>query len=170
MGKKLKFKTYNLDLGNKKLVELHSKSLNKHGVLKGRNKKETEVLKATCMHHKLNKKGKLKSRVSDVDKNGVCHCLMCEADFRALPYTKEDRKKALADSLNLIDNTKFYATAVGVNESAQRVLAEAAVTMRVVAKINKKVTKIVMKKDNLSEKKKKNDVESTLGSWSTKRK
>ena len=169
MGKKLK--VHRLDLGSKNLVELHSKSLNKHGVLKGKNKKETKVLKATCMHHKYNKKGKLKSRISDVDKNGICHCTMCETDFRALPYNKEDRRKALDESLNLIDNTKFYITAVDPkNEAAQRLLAEADVAMRLVAKYNKKVTKIVMKKDNLTEKKKKNEVESTLGSWSTKRK
>ena len=43
MGKKMK--TTHLDLGGKKLIEFHTSCLNKHGELKGKNKKETRIIK-----------------------------------------------------------------------------------------------------------------------------
>ena len=41
-----------------------TKSINKKGKLKGRNKKETKMLKGMCTHHKINKNGKVKMRVT----------------------------------------------------------------------------------------------------------
>ena len=45
------------------VAERISKSLNKHGEIKGENKKETKILKAMCNHHKLTKQQKIKAMV-----------------------------------------------------------------------------------------------------------
>ena len=161
MGKKIK--TTMVDLGGKKLIEFHTSMLNKHGELKGRNKKETKIIKETCMHHKVGKKGKLKSRVEVT--NGIGHCTMCGEDFRAVPYTKEERNEICGNIKELANHTKYLAAAVGANEDVQRVLAETCISIDNLKHINKKYTKIVEKQEKLKSKNKKNKESSTLGNW-----
>lgn len=166
MGKKMK--TTHLDLGGKKLIEFHTSCLNKRGELKGKNKKETRIIRDTCMHHKIGRKGKLKSRV-DVQESQA-HCTMCGHDFTAEPYSKEDRKKVIGEIREFADHTKFIAAAVGADENTLRHLAEFSVGIDNINKINKQCTKIVKKTDQISKKKKKNrETSSQLGSWAVRR-
>ena len=166
MGKKkTKMKTTQLNLGGKRLIEFHTASLNKHGELKGKNKKETRVIRDTCMHHKIGKKGKLKSRVDLIGDN-MGHCTMCCHEFTITPYTKEDRKKIISDVTEMTDQTKFMAAAIGADESTQRALAEFSVGIRNLNRINKQCTKMVKKEDQLSKKNKKNKQRDyDLGNW-----
>ena len=168
MGKNKKIKTTMVDLGGKKLIEFHTSMLNKHGELKGRNKKETKIIRETCMHHKVGKKGKLKSRVEV--SNGIAHCTMCGEDFRAKPYTKDERKQLIADVAEFTNHTKFLAAAVGASEDVQRSLAEFSVGIQNLKHINKKYTKLVEKQDRITKKDKKNkNTGSTLGNWNIRR-
>lgn len=168
MGKKKKIKTTRIDLGGKKLIEFQTGMLNKHGELKGRNKKETKILKDTCMHHRINKKGKLKSRVEVA--GGVAHCTMCNNDFTAKPYSKDERDRICGDFYELVNNAKFMAAATHADENVQRVLAETAVNVRNVSKISKTLTKVVEKEDRMSKKEKKNsNSSSSLGEWNLRR-
>lgn len=167
MGRK-KMKTVKLDLGGKKLIEYHTQKLNKHGELKGRNKRETKLIKDTCLHHKIGKKGKVKSRI---DLNGSkAHCTMCDHDFIVTPYDRETRKEVIDNMWEFTDQTKFMAAAVGADENTLRTLGEFSVGLDNINRINKVLTKIVKKEDMLSKKKKKNKNSSQeLGDWSVKR-
>lgn len=169
MGKKKnKIKTTTLNLNGKKLIEYHTSCLNKHGELKGKNKKETKVIKDTCMHHKVGKKGKLKSRVNVTGE--TAHCTMCDQDFPATIYTKEDRRRIITDYREFLNNTKFMAAGIGAGEDTQRFLAESAVSIDNVNNINKKCSKIIRKQDQIAKKKKKNKDtgNSKLGSWNVR--
>lgn len=170
MGKKKnkQIKTTTLNLGGKKLIEFHTSCLNKHGELKGKNKKETKVIKDTCMHHKVGKKGKLKSRVNVNDQ--TAHCTMCDHDFPATLYDKEERNRIINDYREFVDHTKFVAASIGAGEDTLRCLGESAVSIENVKKINKKCTKIVRKEDQIAKKKKKNkdNGNSKLGSWNVR--
>ena len=169
MGKKKnKIKTTTLNLNGKKLIEFHTACLNKHGELKGKNKKETKVIKDTCMHHKVGKKGKLKSRVNVNDQ--TAHCTMCDHEFPATLYSKEERSRIVDEYWGLVDNTKYMATSIGAGEDTLRCLGEAGVSIENVKKINKKCTKMVRKEDQIAKKKKKNkdNGNSKLGSWNVR--
>lgn len=167
MSKK-KIKTTRLDLGGKRLIEFHTQKLNKHGELRGKNKQETKIIKDTCMHHKIGKKGKVKARI-DLDGNQA-HCTMCDHEFTATPYSSEDRKRIIGDMWDLTDQTKFMAAAVGADENTQRTIAEFAVGINNIKRINKKLTKIVEKEDMVNKKRKKNKNSSQqLGSWSVRK-
>lgn len=167
MGK-TKLKTTRLDLGGKKLIEFHTQKLNKHGELKGKNKKETRLIKDTCMHHKIGKKGKVKARI-ELD-NNVAHCTMCNHEFTVTPYEKDERNRITNDMWEFTDQTKFMAAAVGADESTMRALAEFGVGIDNIKKINKTLTKIVKKEDMLSKKKQKNKNSSqSLGSWNVRK-
>lgn len=170
MGKKSKkMKTTRLDLGGKKLIEFHTAKMNKHGELKGSNKKETRVIRDTCCHHRIGKKGKVRSRVDIV--NGEAHCTMCNSDFRAKPYSKEERKQVIGDITEFANHTKFMAAAIGAGEDTLRSLAEFSVGIDNVERINKTCTKIVKKEDQISKKNKKNSSNSSsnLGNWSIRK-
>lgn len=170
MGKKndKKIKTAVLNLGGKKLIEFHTDCLNKHGELKGKNKKETKLIKDTCMHHKVGKKGKLKSRVNVNDQ--TAHCTMCGHEFPATLYTKEERNRIVGEYIEYLDNTGYMAASVEAGEDILRCVAEAKVSARNTKKINKKCTKIVRKEDQIAKKKKKNkdNGNSKLGSWNVR--
>lgn len=160
-----KAKVARINLGGKNIIEFQTSMLNKHGELKGRNKKETALLRDTCMHHKKNKKGKNKSRVELED--GQACCAMCQAEFRAQPYSKSERKEIIGEGKELANHTKFMAAACGADEQTLRSLAEISVGLTNLGKINKSLTKIVSKEDAIKKKNKKNkgNTSESLGSW-----
>ena len=166
MSKDKKFKRYQLKIGEgQKLIQVHTDALNKHGELKGRNKKETKLLQATCCHHKLGKHGKIKMRVNPDQQAGMAHCTMCGHDFRIEPYTKEQRNEVINNFIELVDQTKYFAMASRVSEANIRQLAEASIVAEITRKINKKTTKAVVKQNNIDKKSRKNRSTSTLGNW-----
>ena len=55
-----------------KPIQVTNKALTKKGRLKGKNKKETKALKNACMHHKINRKGKLKPAYFIQDNDCTC--------------------------------------------------------------------------------------------------
>jgi hypothetical protein len=168
MGKKLKRWKLNISDGQS-LLQLQTDSLNKHGELRGRNKKETKVLQATCLHHKIGKRGKVKMRVNPDEHAGIAHCTMCGEDFRVAPYTKEERKRICGDFREFLNQTKYFAVASKASEANLRQLAEVSIGVNIAEKINKKTTKIVLKQDSIVKKDKKNRLSSTLGSWNINR-
>lgn len=168
MGKKKSNKSMSIDLKGQTLVKFFTNSLDKHGEVKGKNKKETKLLRDTCPHHKLNKKGKLRSRVDVID--GMAHCTMCGHEFTTEPYSKEKRKKIVKDFVELVDQTEFMGTAIGDDDNNIKSIASAKPVARLINDANKKYTKLVAKQDKIKNKKDKNkNSSSSMGGWNVRR-
>ena len=78
------------------IVATITANLNKHGEIKGSNKKETKNLKAMCPHHKLTKKGKNKAMVWN-NGDGSLKCTMCDNRVPTDLKSKEDVKKTVIE-------------------------------------------------------------------------
>ena len=144
-----------------------TKSTNKKGNLKGKNKKETKMLKAICPHHRINKKGKV---VPTIFNNGdYCICTLCGAKFRANFYSKEEVKEAVGAMKEMNNQAKFMSVATNAGENMCDYFGSFGAMIGTFSKNMKKITKVAQKQGAVKEKKKKHDQGSSMyGSWGQK--
>ena len=50
-----------IKIGDGSVIAIITENLSKKGEIKGRNKRQTKVLRGACMHHVINRKGKVKA-------------------------------------------------------------------------------------------------------------
>lgn len=147
-------------------VEIITKKLNKKGKLKGKNKKETKMLKAVCPHHHYNKKHKLIPDIRN-DGHGHCICLKCGAVFKAGWYDNDELHALTDDAKEFLNAGKFASVATHAGSKAVDVFTKATVAMEESAKVYKKIRKIGKKSESIHKKKKKNNYGGgQYGSWS----
>lgn len=157
--------------GKIKVVSAVSKSINKHGKIKGKNKKETKYLTRACTHHKYNRKGKLKPAFIN-NAEGECVCELCGRSFPTKPETKDNVKKLINPIRELADQAATGAVAGGLGEKAIDKLVTIKVLLAEFPKDYSKIMKAISKEDNIKKKKKHNNNggggSSQYGGWSHK--
>ena len=164
MAKKQKHRN-EYSIGDGSIVAIITESLSNKGEIRGRSKKQTKVLKGACVHHVINKKGKIKARIHN-DGKSVCTCLLCKFKFGTKLY--ED--KALDAEINgfqrLNNQAQFLAVAAGADEETVRFFSEMGSKTMFYAKSYRKLRSIVERQDSISKKKTKNKTGSqNFGSW-----
>ena len=152
-----------------KEIVMVDKSLNKHGRIKGKNKKDTQLKKASCVHHKYNRKGNVKSTCFAINDHQLC-CRRCGAIINTVNYTKKDVKEAIEPVIDIIETNKFVATAVNAGQGVISYLVQEELMLKKLPKVSGKLSKIASKRSNVKNRKKKNDSydSSKYGSWSKK--
>lgn len=152
-----------------KAVAAISKSLNKKGKIKGKNKKETKYLKRACTHHYYNRKGKLKAAFFN-NSNGECVCEICQRSFPTRPETKDNVRNALETGLGLVNQAVTAAVAGGLGEKAVDKFVNLKVLLEEFPKDYSRTMKAISKEDNIKKKKKNNNGggSSQYGGWSRK--
>lgn len=154
-----------------KAVAAISKSLNKKGRIKGKNKKETKYLMRACAHHYINRKGKVKPKIFN-DSNGTCVCELCNRTFPTKPQTKAEVKDLISPILGLANQATFAAVSGDLGEKAVEKLVNFKVFIEEFPRDYSRVMKAVSKEDNIKKKKKKNGNggggSSQYGGWSRK--
>lgn len=152
------------------IVAKITKSLNKKGKLKGSNKKETKMLKQSCVHHKITKRGKIK-KTFYISNDGMCTCTLCGARFPANFFKDEEINQICDDFSELNNQNKFIATAANAGNDAQKYFSEVSVMLAKYKKLAKKTKKLAAKQDQIKQKKKKNAFSgsSMYGTWSQRR-
>lgn len=128
-------------------------SLNKHGEIKGANKKEKKNLKAMCPHHKITKKGKIKPTVSN-DGNGTCKCEMCGHEFTTHLFTKDETKENTGKFVEMLDQARYMAQAADLGKDTNMYLAKLSVDVSHFNKVYGKIKHVVERSDNMKKKKK----------------
>lgn len=158
--------------GNKRIpsiVSKLSKYLNKKGKLKGSTKKETRKLTDACVHHKVNKKGKLVPSIKI--RQNMCHCTMCQAEFEGTVKPKKEAKEIIEQVKELINQDKYAATAIGAGEDAINYFSQLAVQLGSLEDVHNRLAKICRRKDEEEQRKKnkknRNGSES-FGDWTLK--
>ena len=154
-----------------KAVSAVSKSLNKKGKIKGKNKKETKYLMRACTHHYYNRKGKLKAAFFN-NSNGECICELCGRSFPTKPETKADVKDKLSSILGLANQAVTAAVAGDLGEKAVDKFVNLKVLLEEFPKDYNRTMKAISKEDNIKKKKKHNGDggggSSQYGGWSRK--
>lgn len=153
-----------------KAVSAVSKSLNKKGRIKGKNKKETKYLTRACTHHYYNRKGKLKARFFN-DSNGKCICELCGRSFPTKPESKGNVKDKLEDILGLANQAVTAAVAGSLGEKAVNKFVNLKVLLEEFPKDYARTMKAISKEDNIKKKKKNHNNgggSSQYGGWSRK--
>lgn len=169
MGKKKKKKDLiGIDFSDKSVVATITNSLNKHGEIRGNNKKETRALLNACPHHKINKHGKIKAMYSYDSESGTCTCKMCHQSWPATVDDIETIKKKVKSLQTHVNQAKLFNVAVNGGEYSQKYLAETSNHLANFPKLYDRLSKAVSKQDKLKKKKKKdrrNVGSSEFGSW-----
>lgn len=163
MAKKKQRNDYSI--GDGSIVAIITESLSKKGEIRGRSKKQTKVLRGACVHHVINRKGKVKARIWN-DGKSVCTCTLCKFKFG----TKLFDDKSLDAEVNAIqrlnNQAKFLATAAGADEETVRFFSEMGSKLMFYGKSYRKLRSVVEKRDSISKKKTKNKTGSqNFGSW-----
>ena len=152
-----------------KAVSAVSKSLNKKGKIKGKNKKETKYLKRACTHHYYNRKGKLKAAFFN-NSNGECICELCGRSFPTKPETKDEVRGRLESVLGLANQAVTAAVAGSLGEKAVDKFVNLKVLLEEFPKDYSRTMKAISKEDNIKKKKKNHNGggSSQYGGWSRK--
>ena len=153
-----------------KILSRYTNALNKKGVLKGRNKKETRALKGGCPHHRINKHGKVKSSI--IIKDGTtCVCTMCGAEFPAVFYNNNSINDIVDNMIELNNHNKFIAVAANAGDEMIELFSQTGVILQSYKKASKKNRNLAEKQDNVKKKNNKHNNRngsSALGSWNQK--
>lgn len=146
-------KTREVRMG-KSTVQAVTNSLNKHGEIKGKDKKETKNLRAMCPHHKITKKGKIKPTIYN-DGNGTCICEMCGHRFPTHLYTNDETKKVVGEMTQILDQSRYLAEAADLGKDTKAYLAQTSVSVAHFPKTYKKIRKVVEKSESTKRRKNK---------------
>jgi hypothetical protein len=150
-------------------VQTVTRSINKRGELKGKDKKETKYLKAICPHHKYNKKGKLKPTIFN-NNDGTCICTMCGQKFPTKLYDNDQLGQIVGDMKTLNEQAKYMAVATGSGGNGVDFFAQVGAVLAKYKKSYKKLRTIASKQSHVKEKKrKKNSMGSNqYGTWGSR--
>ena len=155
---------YKLD-GN--IIATIKEHTNKHGKIKGKNKKQTRTLVGACPHHTLNKNGKIKPILSN-DGKQTCTCRACGASFKGHPYSGEDVKRMAKGTKELVNQLKYLSVAVNAGNETVRFACELGSMLEHLPSVYKNVKQIAEKAEavkNKKKKKKSNSNFSNVGGW-----
>ena len=139
----------------------------KNGKIRGKNKKQTRILKGACCHHLPNNKGKIKPTISN-DGKMTCTCRVCGASFKGKPYSKQDVENKMKGMVELDNQLKYLAVAVNAGGDMVRYSSELGSMLACFPKYYRNVVSIAEKAENVRKKKKKKRGSdySNVGSWS----
>lgn len=154
--------------GKKSIVAKLTEKTNKKGVIRGNNKKETKSLRAMCVHHRINKKGKIKPTISAAGDR--CECKMCGNKFPT-KILKQDRLMEIYSPLKgYVNQAKFMAVAGDLGDEVTNFLCKFSVDLEKFPKVYRKIASAVEKKDSVKKKRhnkhgNNNSGSSSYGSW-----
>lgn len=159
----------NYKFGDDSIISVIQQNLTKNGKIRGKNKKQTKILKGACVHHHLKKNDRNKKKATlEVNKaQNICRCRMCSESFRGTTYTKEEIKEIMKPFKSANSQAKYLSVAVGGGNEAVRYFSELGAMLALYPKNYRKVANVAEKKDKVKgKKKKKNHSDSeVLGSW-----
>lgn len=158
-------------MANIKSVLKTTKSLTKKGKIKGRNKKETRVLRAGCTHHRYNRSGsKIKATVR-VAADGTIFCPMCKAEFSESIIGHNEAREIMAKAKEVLDQKTFMAVEANAgNEAIDYLVNFKSFFNKNTYKMLDKIDKVTVKKTGIQKKKKnyKNYGAQSFGGWGTR--
>lgn len=141
--------------------------ISKKGKIKGKNKKETKILKGMCPHVKISKKGKVKNMIIN-NRKGACVCQLCGKTFPANFYSDEDYARIIDDFEKSVNQTKFMAVQVNGGTKTIDYTMQLGGMLSQYKKIATRLRDISKKQGKVKDKHKKRDTSRNVyGEWDT---
>lgn len=156
---------YKLNDGS--VVAIISQNITKNGKIRGKNKKQTRVLRGACVHHRLNKSNKCKPTISN-DGKSMCTCRLCGGTFKGRSYSNEEIENKIKGAVEVNNQLKYMSVAVNAGNDAVRYSSELGSMLATFKKNYKKINSIAQKAESVKnkKKKKKNGSDySAMGGW-----
>lgn len=153
--------------GQGSVISIIDQNTTKHGKIRGKNKRQTKVLRGACVHHTLNKKGRIKPTVTN-DGKSTCTCRRCKYSFKGRPYSRTEVQERVDGTKEVVNQLKFMAVAVNAGPDAIRYSSELGSMLELLPSNYKKIGSIAEKAERVRNKKKKekNGADfSAIGSW-----
>lgn len=166
MAEKKKHSIPNYKLGDGSIPAILTEHVTKKGKLRADNKKQEKILRGACVHHVINKNGKLKPSVSNNGKK-ECYCRICRSTFSTIPYDDASVSNIVDEMKRLNNQSKYMVTAVGGGNESQRFFSELGSMLMIYPGRYRKLVKVAKKADGIKRKKrrKSNTQYSSYGSW-----
>ena len=142
--------------------------VSKKGKIKGKNKKETKILKGMCPHFRVNKNGKVKNMVIN---NGQkqCVCKLCGKVFPARFYTDQEMNQIISDFEKTVNENKYIAVQINGGTKTTEYLMQLGGMLSQYPKISRRLRDIAQKKGKVKNKNKKKSYTSNVyGNWDTR--
>lgn len=147
-------------------VKVVSEHLTKKGKIKG-SKKEVKNIKSICPHHALNRKGKKKAKVQPL-KGKMCQCKICQEKYKQDFYTDQELDKAYNEIKPQMSQAKLLVQATNADKYSVQYISEANIYIDRFGKFYRNLRSVGQKQDKTKKKKKKDNLSSELGGWSTR--
>ena len=138
--------------------------LDRKGRLKGKNKKQTKILKYSCVHHKYNKKmNKVKTTAKKVGNSLICSA--CGAEISKQFFPKNQVKDICNELQEIVQQAKFLSVACGTSPDTINFFSKFSVELSMFPKAYKRLSEIANNRGKM--KKKKNDYSGSrqYGAW-----
>ena len=146
-----------------------SKHVTKKGVIKGRNKKETRLLRQTCPHWIRTKKNEIDPALFSTSSGAqVCEC--CGEEVSTHFFSKAEVKNIIGAFTTLTNQMKFLAVSVNASNDDLNFIIDTHIRAPRLNKYYKKMKKIAQVQYRVSDKKKKKGAvksSSDFGGWRT---
>lgn len=167
-----KFNNHNNNNNKINVVSNTTKHLTKSGKLKGKNKRESKLLRRACPHFIYSKKNKSKLKPMFFnDGQGKCICKLCGASFPAKIANKSDVKASVETVVGYMNQAIAGAVSTNVSNKSIDKLAITKTSVKEFTKDYQKIMEIVSATDRVKNKKKKknNSGNNAYGSWGSGR-
>lgn len=164
MGKK------STEMKNVKSFTTFNDHVSKKGKIKGKNKKETKILKGMCPHYRLGKNGKLKNMI--VRQGDKMVCKLCGEVFPARFFSDEELDKIIGDFKMSLNENKYITMYFNGGAKTTEYLMQLGGMISQYPKISKRLRDVAQKKGkikNHKDKKKYQGGSSVYGDWSVDR-
>ena len=149
------------------VIKACDQAVRKNGQLKVKgDKKKTKQLRFACLHHGINKKGKMKSWIRN-NGDGKCVCKHCGAVLTTAIADRDEIEEISSKVLEYVDEAAFMATEVGAGNEAICSLTQGKVFLNQLPKIYTSVAEVAKKDDQMKhgKKNKGSSGASKLSSW-----
>ena len=159
MGKK------NEKLKSSKSLQLISSKVNKKGRIKGKNKKQTQLLRGCCCHYIINKKGKVKSRLERSEDGEKLFCTLCGEEFDRNLLNDEQLDETVGAFKEALNQYKLMSVKLNNNIKGIEYGAQLGGQLAPFKKMYKRSRNVIMKQKKVKNNKKNNFASNSIGSW-----
>lgn len=164
MGKKRRNRIYEGGVKPIKPIMDVTKALDRYGKLKGKNKKETKILKYSCVHHRYNRKGtKVKTTARSVGNTLVCSA--CKQEIAKQFFAKDQVKDICRELREVVEQGKYLAVACNTSAETINYFSKFAVELHMFPKAYTRLAEIANNRGKVKKKKKDMSGSRAYGSW-----
>lgn len=164
MSKKRRNRIYEGGVKTVKPIMDITKALDRYGKLKGKNKKETKILRAACVHHRYNRK-MTKVKATAKNMGNALVCTACKQEIAKQFFSKEQVKDVCRELREITEQAKYLSVACNTSPETINYFSKFSVELRMFPKAYMRLAEIANNRGKVKKKKKDYSGSRQYGSW-----